>query len=602
MAKVQSIEKPARWDLPFSRDLPNDAECRDMTDQDIERLLSIEPFGQMDQGRFPSRLQLDDILRNDTRIRHYRDGDVVVRQGDYGNAAFLILKGEVRIILEGLGAQELGRTETKRSVLGSLARLIFKPRLPEVRDARQYPQMNKKKTEPGSPSGQKVFVQDVTNVVDLLSSPEVKIKDSHMEQGDLFGELSALGRMPRTATVVAVGETELLEIRWQGLRDLRKYDKNLKQHVDEQYRRFGLLASLRSCELLAKHSEKDLDKIAQAAEFETYGKFDWWGSYQKMRKKQVDPLSEEPIIAKQGDYPNGLILIRAGFARLTRPHGHGEQTVGYLGKGDLYGLEEMVHKKDALGSTLRAVGYVDVVRIPSATFNDLILPQMPKDLMPPPETPAPESSPEPHLATAPMSQPTEHAPKSGNAPSTADDSISTAMMEFLVENRFINGTSTMVIDLDRCTRCDDCVRACADGHENNPRFIRHGTTFDHYMVTNACMHCMDPVCMIGCPTGAIHRSEEGGEVVINDVTCIGCTACASSCPYNNIQMVEVRDRSSHNAIMVDPVKGLPIAKATKCDLCDEHHGGPACERACPHDALSRMNMKDLPALSQWLNR
>ena len=61
------------------------------------------------------------------------------------------------------------------------------------------------------------------------------------------------------------------------------------------------------------------------------------------------------------------------------------------------------------------------------------------------------------------------------------------------------------------------------------------------MVANACMHCADPVCMIGCPTGAIHRSELGGMVVINDDTCIGCATCANSCPYNNIRMVEIGD-------------------------------------------------------------
>jgi len=107
------------------------------------------------------------------------------------------------------------------------------------------------------------------------------------------------------------------------------------------------------------------------------------------------------------------------------------------------------------------------------------------------------------------------------------------------------------------------------------------------MVANACMHCSDPVCMIGCPTGAIHRTQAGGSVVINDDSCIGCGTCANSCPYNNIRLVEIRDLSG--APVQDEATGQPIRKATKCDLCAGIPGGPACERACPHGALQRVD-------------
>ena len=42
------------------------------------------------------------------------------------------------------------------------------------------------------------------------------------------------------------------------------------------------------------------------------------------------------------------------------------------------------------------------------------------------------------------------------------------------------------------------------------------------------------------------------------------------------------------AVVVD-AEGRPIVKATKCDLCVEQLGGPACARACPHDALRRVS-------------
>ena len=178
--------------------------------------------------------------------------------------------------------------------------------------------------------------------------------------------------------------------------------------------------------------------------------------------------------------------------------------------------------------------------------------------------------------------------------------IEPGMLEFLVENRYINGTATMMIDMDRCTRCDDCIRACASAHDNNPRFIRHGQIYGHHMVANACQHCQDPVCMIGCPTGAIHRDAATGNVVINDNTCIGCATCANSCPYNNIRMVEIRDK--RGSFILDQNTNMPIAKATKCDLCVDQWGGPSCERACPHDALKRVDMREVETLAGWLNR
>ena len=95
--------------------------------------------------------------------------------------------------------------------------------------------------------------------------------------------------------------------------------------------------------------------------------------------------------------------------------------------------------------------------------------------------------------------------------------------------------------------------------------------------------------MFGCPTGAIHRSQVGGTVVINDDTCIGCATCANSCPYNNIRMVEIRGRNGE--ALVDEESRRPILKATKCDLCYTNPGGPACVRACPHDALTRVDFQ-----------
>ena len=104
--------------------------------------------------------------------------------------------------------------------------------------------------------------------------------------------------------------------------------------------------------------------------------------------------------------------------------------------------------------------------------------------------------------------------------------------------------SLLVLDLDKCTRCDQCVRACADAHDGVSRLIRDGLRLDHYLIATSCRQCKDPLCMVGCPVGAI-RGETRLEITIED-WCIGCGLCANNCPYGNINMqpfqMELEDR------------------------------------------------------------
>jgi Fe-S-cluster-containing hydrogenase component 2 len=63
-------------------------------------------------------------------------------------------------------------------------------------------------------------------------------------------------------------------------------------------------------------------------------------------------------------------------------------------------------------------------------------------------------------------------------------------------------------------------------------------------------------------------------------------------------MVEIREPGG--AFLVDERAQQPILKATKCDFCAGQLTGPACQNACPHDALVRVDMSDLTTLAKWL--
>ena len=548
MATVAMMARPQRWEAPFGPD---------MTEADVERLLGLPEFQAIDGDSFPKHTPLSGVLQNDTRIMRYRPGDIVVREGDYGNSAFLVMSGKVRVVITpSLPRAMIGREATKKkNFFEALSQLWTNSTEPELRDTSRYGGQSVREGGGGDPASSHVFIQDIPAV---LGDHQTAV----LEPGALFGELAALGRVPRTASIFAEEDAELLEIRWQGLREIRKYDAEWRRKIDERYRENALKVHLKETPLFADLGPEELEEVANATLFETYGSFDWNVSYKRMREQ--GKTADEPTIAKEGHYPDGLLMIRAGFARVSIKMGTGQRTLTYLGAGDYFGFDELWagHKDDdadpSLQTSLSALGYVDILRVPAPIVEKYVFPHV-------------DSPPKPLLGA------TEHSME-------AD-----APMEWALEQRFINGTMAMLIDLDRCVRCDDCVRACGSTHGGNPRFIRHGRTFDHWMVANACMHCEDPVCMIGCPTGAIHRSLDSGAVVVNDDTCIGCGTCANSCPYNNIRLVEIRDLSGQT--LRDPATQKPIAKATKCDLCSGNPGGPACVRACPHDALRRVSFQ-----------
>ncbi len=568
-AQPVTVQRPQRWDTPFSAEMTND---------DVDRLMELPPFCRMDEGSFSKKLPLRGILKNDCRINRYQTGDIVIRQGDYGNSAFLILDGSALVSLAPLPAEVLGRPAPSRTRawLETVIRFWTRPRVAEA-CLPGKPATAGTGTR-GSGPETRVFVQDISGTLDLDQARE-------MPRGELFGELAALTRTPRSATVLAGGPAEMLEMRWQGLRDLMRKDAAIREYVECLYRQNSLRGHLQQTPVLCELSPQQLQQVADDTEFQSFGNFEWNRQYKSLNQLDVaDKIQAEPVIARQGDAADGLILIRNGFARLSRQYGNGHQTIAYLGKGQSFGLREMAHNwraNDERGWTLslRAVGYVDILRIPQLTVEQHILPHVPSTILPPPLP-----DPEPIPATG---QAAGQAPRERRM-TRRQHELETGLLEFLVENRFMNGTQAMLIDLDRCTRCDDCVRACAATHDNNPRFVRQGPRHENWMIASACMHCADPVCMIGCPTGAIGRDETSGNISINDQSCIGCGTCAASCPYSNIRMVDIRDRTG--TPIVDQQHGKTVQKATKCDFCSQIPGGPACQNACPHDALTRIDL------------
>lgn len=582
-SSVSESVRKSRWSEPFG----------EMTDESIAEVLRTDLFSRICKDEasareelfksFGTSVSIYGILKNDTRIHSYEKGEIVVRKGDYGNSAYFLIDGEWACILSpDLSPDVLGQPAVR--TLGLFASLakdlkgVFSSTVPEYRSVASD------QTVTGLGTGM-LPASAVDEVLDTDKYETLTIKPNM-----IVGEMGAIFRTPRSATIVASRQSRALEIRWQGLRDLMAADDEIAGHIDGIYRARSLDATLNR-DPLFRAIPSEFNHLVS---FQTYGKYDEWSSdYISHAGDDFYVAHEqEEVIAKQGDYCDGIYVVQNGFARICSKYGSGYKTHAYIGEGRIFGLSEALHnwqnpeESIPLQTGFYAIGYANVIFIPTRLVEEYVLPGLADH----------EQRVKQDLRQI------DFDPRDGVETAVERSADGSDIFEFLAQNRFMIGTETMVIDTNKCTRCDDCVRACSIAHDGNPRFQRHGLVSQHYMIVNACMHCADPVCMIGCPTGAIHRETLGGQVVVNNDTCIGCSTCYNNCPYDAIRMVTIRDKQGTFRISASgESQGTPIYKATKCDLCVEHRAGPACVRACPHDALARVDMRNSDTIDKFLS-
>ena len=120
------------------------------------------------QLRFRRRCRCAEFWRAILRLVRYEPGDVIVREGDYGNSAFLILEGTVRVVTRAARSEVAWVARNNRSGgwLRAIAQLWQNSRLPEVRSKAAVDRRATTDThirdEDGIP---RVFVQDVPRLL-----------------------------------------------------------------------------------------------------------------------------------------------------------------------------------------------------------------------------------------------------------------------------------------------------------------------------------------------------------------------------------------------------------------------------------------------------
>jgi len=358
--------------------------------------------------------------------------------------------------------------------------------------------------------------------------------------GDLFGEMTCMNFYPRSATVRAESDVVVFEM-LRNVLDIMMKNKSFKAQVDENYVKRALENHLRGVPMFADLSPDFIEHLKQSVELQRF--------------------TPGQVIVRQGDPADSFYLVRIGFVKVSEHYPGGELVLAYLSRGDYFG-EIGLLGGGVRTATCTALDHVEIVRISGDDFRAMVerFPSVRQGL----QAVATERLAQNHMRMATV----ESVP--------IDTFLSQGLME---------AQSLLILDLQKCTRCDACVNACADAHDGVTRLVRDGLRFDNYLVATSCRQCRDPLCMVGCPVGSIRR-RNSLEVIIED-WCIGCGLCARNCPYGNINLHPFKvDAKGHLEPSFE--KAVIKQKATSCDLCTNLEE-PSCVYACPHDAAHRVD-------------
>jgi Fe-S-cluster-containing dehydrogenase component/CRP-like cAMP-binding protein len=429
----------------------------------------------------------------------------------------------------------------------------------------------------------------------LNTTDRGEVKVSEVPPGRQFGEISVLAGVPHNATVRAPSDrdVQVIEVQRPALRLLRKLsgfseslDRTyLRQGLKSAYQRFNLSAEL-SSELIAHH-----DSLLRFRVF-----------------------AKNHVLFREQARIDYIYLIQDGWLRRTQASSDGEVTQDFMGHGHCYGLEG-VTQQARWPYTVTLMGRSEVLMISIAELRQ-----------------------KPILSDRLLKELSRFA-----APATLGENLARepkmreqvlASQEKLINTGLVDGTNLLVMDMDLCVRCGRCSLACHKIHGQS-RLLRRGIHItrleapqkratQEVLAPAVCLHCKDPECLTGCPTGAIGRFSLG-QIDIDPKTCIGCGDCAANCPYNAISMIPRKagggEGESGGAgegkrgrrgegwkrwLRVAP-EPLPPAVtqtddllAVKCNLCTgttlNRPGSktPAygCEENCPTGALARINPRE----------
>lgn len=125
----------------------------------------------------------------------------------------------------------------------------------------------------------------------------------------------------------------------------------------------------------------------------------------------------------------------------------------------------------------------------------------------------------------------------------------------------------LLIDLDICSKCEECSSVCSYIQHPSNNGITSLREFAHFAAV--CRRCDDAPCVQSCPWEALEKQDD--KVLIRYMMrCTSCKSCSSGCPFGTIIP-----------------ETIPFL-VTRCDFCLGRIGpdkAPICLESCTYGGI-----------------
>src|ERR1700682_4760489 len=268
-----------------------------------------------------------DLNRGAIVKRHFRPGEIICREGEYGSTAFHILEGTAQVAI----STPIAHVKTHGGAKGFFKRL--KSTLVGRDDDKREGELRDRSIP-------------IDASVDLAYGNPV----AQLGPGDFFGEMTCMNFYPRSATVEAESDVVAFEM-LRNVLDIMLKNKTFRGQLDQTYRRRALENHLRGVPMFADLSPDFIEHLKESVELQRF--------------------APGQTIVLQGDPADSFYLVRIGFVKISENYPGGEMVLAYLSRGDYFG-EIGLLGGGVRTATCTALDHVELVRVSGDDFRHMV--------------------------------------------------------------------------------------------------------------------------------------------------------------------------------------------------------------------------------------